>query len=82
MCKRPLTTLLCMVFVIIVSLFRYVHGTSHTQPLKIEPMPPRSPINFNGFLPKSTLIPPSGPSKRHNEDPNDNHEDIKFRRRK
>ncbi|XAR49639.1 hypothetical protein NMG60_11032904 [Bertholletia excelsa] len=61
-------TLLCLVLVIYTSLFVHAHGIRHTQPLKIQSArhhnSPKS--SFAGCMPKASPIPPSGPSKRHN----------------
>ncbi|GMY29386.1 Protein IDA-LIKE 2 [Fagus crenata] len=42
------------------------HGASHSHVFKMIPTSQNSPHNFVGFLPKATPIPPSGPSRKHN----------------
>ncbi|KAL6318439.1 hypothetical protein AAG906_041205 [Vitis piasezkii] len=64
--KRP-QILVLWLFLVLIFLVEYSHGSRHTQVLKEKPKPQNSPRSFFGFLPKGMPIPPSGPSKKHND---------------
>ncbi|CAI9778029.1 unnamed protein product [Fraxinus pennsylvanica] len=44
-----------------------VQSARHTQFLKVKPKSLVPPDNFYGYLPKGMPVPPSGPSRKHND---------------
>lgn len=70
MCKtRPLASLLWL-FLLFILLVGQAHGSRNSQVFKVRPIKSQNSSghdNFSGFLPKGMPIPPSGPSKKHND---------------
>ncbi|PIA41849.1 hypothetical protein AQUCO_02200345v1 [Aquilegia coerulea] len=66
---RALSMLLFFFFFLSIFFAGFCHGTSrsNSQLLKISPRSQNYNGYFYGFLPKAMPIPPSGPSKQHND---------------
>ncbi|KAI3464662.1 hypothetical protein Pfo_021325 [Paulownia fortunei] len=66
--KKPQVIHILLVFFMIIFTCDHANGARHTQFLKVKPHTHNSPDStFLGFLPKGVPIPPSGPSRRHND---------------
>ncbi|KAE9589093.1 hypothetical protein Lalb_Chr21g0305401 [Lupinus albus] len=63
--RRNLYVLLVMLFFMIY-MFGHSYGSRQTQVFQVQPKV-QAPNHFLGFLPKGKPIPPSGPSRKHND---------------
>ncbi|TKY51382.1 IDA 2 [Spatholobus suberectus] len=65
--RRYLNVLLVLLLLVIY-FFGQSYGSRHTlQVFKVQPKAKALPPNFFGFMPKAMPIPPSGPSRKHND---------------
>ncbi|KAK7270439.1 hypothetical protein RIF29_23572 [Crotalaria pallida] len=63
--RRHLYLLLVLLFLTLY-LFGHSYGSRNAQVFKVHPKA-QAPNHFLGFLPKAMPIPPSGPSRKHND---------------
>ncbi|KAK7279855.1 hypothetical protein RJT34_24914 [Clitoria ternatea] len=65
--RRHLNVLLVLLLLFLMYFVGHIYGSRHTHVFKVQPKPQANlPSNFFGFLPKAMPIPPSGPSRKHN----------------
>ncbi|KAL8515093.1 hypothetical protein ACS0TY_013978 [Phlomoides rotata] len=64
--RHQLIPILLVLFIIIFT-FDHANGGRHTQFLKVKRQTRNSEDTLTGFLPKGVPIPPSAPSRRHND---------------
>ncbi|EOY16668.1 Inflorescence deficient in abscission-like 2, putative [Theobroma cacao] len=67
--RKRLVIVLWLLILVFIFLFGQAHGSSRNSHMfKVNPKSHRnSPRSFFGALPKAMPIPPSGPSKKHND---------------
>ncbi|QCE08119.1 hypothetical protein DEO72_LG9g3144 [Vigna unguiculata] len=66
--RRYLNLVLLTLMLFVIYFVGHSYGSRHTyQVFKVQPKAQTLPPNFFGFLPKAMPIPPSGPSRKHND---------------
>ncbi|CAJ2629890.1 unnamed protein product [Trifolium pratense] len=64
--NRRQFNVLLILLLLVIYFVDHGYGSRHTQVFKVYPKNHALPSNFLGLLPKAT-IPPSGPSRKHND---------------